>query len=138
MCAKQSERRVSETRFFSLSLFSLLDCRQVKVVLAPPDEDLHRRVGGQADAELVDLGLDALGQLPVVVEQREDQGDLDLVGREEPARAGVDAVAEAIFISALNREVVPGGIIAYPRWSGVVDTSCEVFSLPASPLRRML
>lgn len=71
-------------------LFSpLLNSRQVKVVLAPPDQDLHRGVGGQADAELADLGPHALGQLPVVVEQREDQRDLDLVGREESARARV-------------------------------------------------
>lgn len=77
------------------SLFFSLNARQIKVVLALPDQDLHCDVGVQGNAKLADLGLHALGQLPVVVEQCEDEGDLDLVRREEPAWAGVGAVPEA-------------------------------------------
>lgn len=69
---------------------------QIDLGLPPPRLDLRRRVRAEVGLEGARRRPAPLAgdEAPVVLEQEEAQGDLDLVGGEEAARAGVLAVAE--------------------------------------------
>lgn len=88
-------RNINTTTTNTNTKRSYLQVIKINLLLPSPDPNLRILIDIHREALPSDLGAGALGELDVVLEKEMAEGDFNLVGGEEAARAGVRAVAEA-------------------------------------------